>query len=134
LVTGILLLVGAVAMILGWWGVSGATARSDQYDWLNVGVAGVIVIGAANCGWLVAARRRLAAHAGAVYQRVDTQAVSPDPQGAVVPSTQAALVAATGMRHYHRADCEYARGKKVSAATLARHDRAGRRPCPVCRP
>jgi hypothetical protein len=36
------------------------------------------------------------------------------------------------MTRYHRLGCSLVAGKDVSAATLAEHSTAGRRPCGVC--
>jgi hypothetical protein len=45
-----------------------------------------------------------------------------------------ALVAAAGMRYYHRTSCRLAEGKAVRPADRATHLREGRSACGVCRP
>ena len=132
--TAALLVVGAVVLFVGWWGISGTTARADQYGWLNIAIAGVIVIGVANCAWLIAGRRRLAARAAGVYMRIERRTVAAVTPNGSESSVRPTLLAGTGMRHYHREDCDYVQGKKVTRRTLGRHEREGRRPCPVCRP
>lgn len=127
-----LLLVG-----LAWWGASGEATLGPQYRWLALGLAGVIVCGAAGSAWVFAGMRavgRRIAVAVPVRAEVPTPVLElrlvADGGGADTGS----LVAAAGMRYYHRPSCALARGKSAGPAPRAEHLRAGRAACGVCRP
>jgi hypothetical protein len=55
---------------------------------------------------------------------------------AVVPEapTAAGLVAGPSARYFHRGDCLLIVERSFPAGSRADHDRAGRQPCPACRP
>jgi hypothetical protein len=129
----------AVALLLiaaGWLAVSGARSLPDQQNSINVGLAGVMVAGAANAVWLGAGRRSV---------RSLRDAVLPGPEavgkvlGRETPGTIAAvppgeLVTGPGMIRYHRPGCAMARGKALTSDPQIDHERAGLVPCEVCRP
>ena len=129
----------AVALLLitaGWLAVSGARSLPDQQNSINVGLAGILVAGAANALWLGVGRRSVRTlrdevlpGPGAGRQAFGGEAS----QGiAVVDSGQ--LVTGPGMTRYHRPSCTMAHGKALTAARQVEHERAGLVACEVCRP
>ena len=126
---------GGSILLLGWWGTSGAATLHDQIAWINVAILGLIVWGAGIAQWLTAGRR-------AVGQR--RRALLADPTPALEPSPRVdaehleegigRVVATAAMSHYHRTSCSLVAGKRARAASRARHEAAGRRPCDFCRP
>ncbi|MFJ9605120.1 hypothetical protein ACIRS1_02030 [Kitasatospora sp. NPDC101176] len=133
----ILLAVGAVLCVLGWYGVSGERFAEQQIPYLassTVPGAALIVSGAV----LVAVRppppdgpgdltgRRVA--------RLYELLVEPDePQGGGGAAT--GWCALPGGTHYHRPDCPLVSGKERAGAVdaAAVRDRS-LTPCPVCEP
>lgn len=129
-------IVGLLVVGAGWWGTSGEATVGDQFRWLGVAVAGLAVCLAAGAAWLftgmraVGRRIRLAVPVPAelpdtVLELRLVDAPGPEPDR---------LVAAAGMRYYHRPSCALAQGKAVRPAERAEHLRAGRAACGVCRP
>ena len=127
--------VGAVVLAVGWWGTSGTAKLTHQIPWLCLAAGGLIVLGAGNSLWLLLGRRAVADRRRVLLAAFDALPVPAGPDA--VPATDGAgprPVAATGMGHYHRPDCQLVAGKAVRAATPATHEKAGRRPCGMCRP
>jgi hypothetical protein len=130
-------IVGLLVVLAGWWGVSGEATSDDQYRWLAVGVMGMTVCLAASAAWVSTGLR-------AVGTRIRSAIpVPPEVPETVlelrlVPDGQTGepnrVVAASGMRYYHRPSCALAQGKPVLPADRPDHLRAGRAACGVCRP
>jgi len=57
-------------------------------------------------------------------QRGTPRAVSPEQH----------LMAADGMRHFHRPDCPIAAGRNWAPLPRVTHERAGRTACGICQP
>jgi len=129
--------VGVLVVLAGWWGVSGEARSGDQFRWLGVGVVGMAVCLAVSAAWLftglraVGRRIRLAVPVPSeVPEKVlELRLVADGPE----PDSDR-LVAAAGMRYYHRPLCALAQGKAVRPAERPEHLRAGRVACGVCRP
>ena len=124
--------IGLAVLATGWWGVSGTARLSHQLPWLNLAVAGLIVLGAGNGLWLMAGRRAIATrrrHLLDAWAHVEVATLEVHPNG-----SEPQPVWATGMTHYHRPTCQLVEGKGASAASVATHHRAGRQPCGMCRP
>ena len=138
LVVGVGWAAGVAVAALGWWGVSGEATVGQQFRWLALGVVGILVCLAAGAAWLFAGMRAVGLRIRAVVpvpsgerRLVRELRVVPEAGGAVAAD---ALVAAAGMRYFHRPSCTLARGKAVRPAERAEHLREGRAPCGVCRP
>jgi hypothetical protein len=127
--------VGGLIVVLAWWGVSGEATVGHQFHWLALGVVGVLVCLAAGATWLFAGMRAVGQRIRAVVP-VPSDVRRPVRELRVVSEAMAAdaLVAAPGMRYFHRPSCTLARGKNVRPAERAEHLRDGRAPCGVCRP
>jgi hypothetical protein len=126
--------VGLLIVLLSWWGTSGEASTDDQFRWLGVGVAGMILCLAASAGWIFTGMR-------AVGDRIEVAVPRPSDTPRPVIELRAVdggaddvLVAAADMRYYHRRSCRLAQGKPVRAADRAAHLREGRTACGVCRP
>lgn len=126
--------IGLLVVFLGWWGTSGEASSDDQFRWLGVSVAGMILCLAVSAGWIFTGMR-------AVGTRIRVAVPRPSDAPRPVVELRAAghgaddvLVAAAGMRYYHRRSCRLAQGKAVHAADRAAHRRDGRTACGVCRP
>src|SRR5947207_2668862 len=130
---------GAVMLLIAWWGASGTTQLGAQLAWVNVAVAGVILAGTGNAIWLLHGRRsvtlrrrRLVDEGFSLGAGARTHPV-PSGGSRVGAGPDAALVASPRMTRFHRQDCPLVAAKVVSAASRSSHERAGRRPCGVCR-
>lgn len=150
--------VGIILIFVAWWEASGLGRARDQLAWLNLGVLGLVVAGGANGLWLARGRRVVVLARVAVLPRPPRMELSGSANGRVPtsngrvsvggnrpavrragPSSRAArtvggLVSGEAMSFYHRAGCLLVTGKQVGGAGRAEHERAGRRPCEVCRP
>ena len=120
--------VGVLLVFLAWYEVSASTRLSSQVRWTNVGVSGVIVLGAGNLFWLLRGRR-----ANGQLKRLLVPLV-PAPDARLREAAAVRLVAGRDMTRFHRADCALVTGKPVTAASEAAHHRARRQPCGVCLP
>jgi hypothetical protein len=137
-------LVGAVGLLVAWYGSSGSTRLSTQAGWTDLGIAAVLLSGVGNTLWLVSGRRALGARRRLVS--LDAGELGPAPivgvpgnpvdatDRTLVDDPQQRLVSAPTMTRYHRAACPMVAGKPVRAASRARHEAAGRRPCGICEP
>jgi hypothetical protein len=126
-------LAGMAAVLAGYTG-SGHEATADrQVGWVNVGIAGLLVVAVANAGWLLAGRRAcwrlrhalLPAEPGAPWPALSPTAVASRPDR---------FVAGAVMTWYHAPGCRMVAGKEVAATSEAEHRAARRRPCAVCLP
>lgn len=123
--------VGAVLLLVSWWGASGTTRLRDQVTWVNVGVAGLIVSGTGIALWLLHGYRAVGERQRLLLAGLET---APPPDTATTGEGDAALVSGRGMTRYHRTDCPLVAGKPVRRAARHVHERAGRRPCGMCMP
>jgi hypothetical protein len=125
--------VGAAVFTIAWVGASGHAELKDQTGWLAVGVTGFFLAVAGQGLWIVRGRRALAARAARVMGEV--AALAPASAGATRPARVVEqLVAADGMRRYHRPECPIASGRGWSPLPRPAHESAGRTPCGICQP
>ena len=127
-----LLGLSASGLAVAWWGMSGTARTGGQITWLNVGVAAVVVGGLGNMTWLLQGRRALAVRRRELLATVPLRGNVDPATNSVDPD--AARVWVRGTSRYHRPDCAAVVGKDVERATVARHERRGRRPCGLCSP
>jgi hypothetical protein len=132
--TGGAMLVGLALIVAAWVGASGLTVIDGQFAWLNLGVFGVVLAGAAGALWIMQGRR-------AVGRRMHAMLVVPGearaPIGAgdlqAAATGNGAFVAAAAMTRYHVPSCLLVQGKSPAAkAPESFHRREGRRPCEMC--
>jgi hypothetical protein len=124
--------VGAAVFTVAWVGASGHAELDDQKGWLAVGVFGFFLAVAAQGLWIVRGRRAVAGHAARVMG--DVAALTPALETTRPASAVEQLVAADGMRRYHRPDCPIAQGRGWSPLPRPAHESAGRTACGICRP
>ena len=119
-------------LVVAYWGASSTAEMSRQLPWVNVAIVGIMVLGTGNAVWLLNGRRAV----GERRRRLvaDPEMGDGEHPGAVTSVVTDRPVAAAGMRHYHRPDCQLVAGKSVRATTLAQHRRARRQPCGMCQP
>jgi hypothetical protein len=121
--------VGAVLMGVAWLGVSDSVRVPTQVRWTDVGIAGLLVTAAGKEAWLIAGRRAI----GAMRRAVLAASALPSPRRGTVPAPVGRdLVTASGMTRYHRADCIFAAGKRVTVVRRGAVRRRGLRPCEAC--
>jgi hypothetical protein len=128
---------GLLIVFLGWWGTSGRATAGQQFRWVGVAVAGLIVCLAVSAAWVFTGMRAVGTRIRVVVPRPSDVPGPVVELRAVADSTGGrddALVAAPGMRYFHRPSCRLAQGKAVRPAERAVHVREGRSACGVCRP
>jgi hypothetical protein len=121
---------GLAAVVAAYAGASHEAAADRQMGWVDLGIAGLLVVAVANTGWLLAGRRAcwrlrhslLPAAPGMAWPT----AAAPD------TAPPGVFVAGPAMTWYHWPDCRMVAGRDVAAATEAEHRAGGRRPCGIC--
>jgi len=131
---GLTLALGAIVIGVAWYVCAGEANFSQQVGPLDAAVAGVLLAGVGNVGWLLHGRRALGQRRQALLPDiVDVRRVSAAVEDH--SATSELLVAGEGMERYHRQGCTLTEGRTGwSSATRAEHEAAGRQPCGVCRP
>ena len=121
--------VAGLLLALSWWGAAEEVRLARQFRWVAAGVVSIIVLGVVSATWILEGRRAVS------RRRRRWMAEQRRRLAAAAPVTAApALVAGERMTRYHRPGCDLVAGKVLSAASRVEHERAGRRPCGVCRP
>jgi hypothetical protein len=150
----ILLALGAIAIFLGWFGVSGQSLTAKQLPYLvSGGLAGLALIVVGAVFLATDNLHRQIARLEGVERKVDdlyallvlepapsaaaptSSASSPSPPPAATAPDLSGIVALPTGTTFHRPTCALVRGKAeaepVGAAAVAAR---GLRPCPVCEP
>lgn len=125
--------VGLIVIVVAWFGASGSAELDVQYRWLNLGVAGAVIVGTANIVWLLNGVRAVRERRHEILAALLAEASPSEEVPDHLESRDDVLVAAPKMTRYHRADCPLVAGKAAAEAGLRAHRAAGRRPCGVCR-
>jgi ABC-type transport system involved in cytochrome c biogenesis permease component len=120
----------ALLLVLSWIGASDTTEVAAQVRWLNVGVVGILVLGAATAAMTMAGRQAV----GRRRQRLLPDLSAPLAFPTAVPGAADRIVAVPRMRRYHVASCPLVAGKAARGATVAEHRRSGLEPCGICQP
>lgn len=142
----VLAALGALALFLGWYGVSGESLTSKQLPYLvSGGLTGIALVVVASVFLATEDVRRQLSRVDELHRKVDDiyalfveeLAVTPSaapPSTAVVASPDG-LVALPAGSSYHRPGCALVAGKTAAAAIDERAVRARKlRPCRVCDP
>lgn len=115
-------LVGLIAILLGWFGASGAAAPARQMLWLNIAVVGLALYALGNCLWLMRLRRAVGDRRAALVSfEVAEEEVEMAPEPTLAargPVDRSAMMSAQwvrgdGMARVHRPDCPVVAGKHV---------------------
>jgi hypothetical protein len=135
LLGGVFALLGAGALFLGWWGVSGTALTAKQVPYIvSGGLSGVCLLVLAAAFFATDDVRRRLDHLDDVERKVDLlyRLLTEDSEQASVDDE---LVALHGGRSYHRRTCRLVQGKAaahpIDLRTAA--DR-GLSPCALCDP
>ena len=129
---------GLAVILAAWTGAGHEVVTDRQIGWVDLGIAGLVIIAVANAGWLLAGRRacwRLR-HSLLPAERGLPWPVSPvvAASGTAMHTAPERFVASAAMTWFHAPDCRMAAGKNLPAGSEAEHRAAGRRPCAVCLP
>lgn len=144
---------GAAAIMLvgSWYLASGEPAITKQIGPLNLGIAALVAAGWANAWWLTVGRRALRERLEAAIgtEGVDRNwlpQMMPTPEvliaDRVLPATRRnghvgnckGFVGGSELKYYHDPRCIMAAGRDWPVMKADKHVRAGRQPCPICRP
>jgi hypothetical protein len=127
----LLTLLGALALFLGWYGVSGTPVPAKQLPYLvSGGLTGVALVVLAAAFFATEDVRRQLAELRDVAAKVDQlYELLTEPE---VQERAGAAVVLQGGSSYHRAACRLVAGKAARAATEEELSRL--RPCRVCAP
>jgi hypothetical protein len=127
--------VGLLIIGIAWFGASSSVDVDTQVRWTNLGVGGLIILGAGVLAWLLAGRRAI----GELRRHVTPLIPVPIHEAGDVTSDGAKpdpdandLVSGPGMTHYHRRHCVFVAGKAVKKGTERSFHRQKRKPCGAC--
>lgn len=128
---------GGVVVAVSWYVCAGEVSFSQQVGPTDVAVAGLVVAGIGNVGWLLKGRRALGERRRALVadvplaDRTQVDVVSVVPR----PADVDLYVGGDGMERFHRPECVLTSGRRDwKSMSRAEHQAAGREPCGVCRP
>jgi hypothetical protein len=139
----LLALLGAVALFLGWWGVSGEALTAKQLPYLvSGGLTGVALVVLAGVFLGTEDVRRQLDRIGELERKVAElhelfaeELRDPAPAAATAPAAGGAAVALPAGTSFHRPGCALVAGKTDAApVTTADVSRRSLRPCRVCGP
>ena len=132
---------GAVALFVGWFGVSGESLTAKQIPYLvSAGLTGVALFILAGVFLATDDVRRQFDRIGELERKVDDLytlfvAELDGAPPAAVPAAAGAVVALPAGTSFHRAGCSLVAGKADATAVSTREiDKRGLRPCRVCDP
>ena len=125
-VLAVLLAAGAVIVALSWFFAAGRADAGDQLAFVTLAVAGTMIGVAGAVVWTAHGRRLIN------LRRALLLGTAPPPAADRAMATD--LVAGPTGKWFHRADCLLAEGRGWEPSPRPQHERAGRRPCPGCRP
>jgi hypothetical protein len=117
---------GAVLIGLSWFLAAGRDDAGGQLAPVSLSLVGAGVGFAASMIWLAHGRR--------VVRELSWLLLGSAGGATAEGPAAVALVAGPSARYFHRADCLLVAGRAFPALPRADHDRAGRQPCPACRP
>jgi hypothetical protein len=139
----ILAALGALALFLGWYGVSGESLTSKQLPYLvSGGLTGIALVVIASVFLATEDVRRQLSQVDELRRKVDDlyalfveELAEPAAAPAAAPSAPGSLMALPAGSSYHRSDCALVVGKDAAAGVDARSIRARKlRPCRICEP
>ena len=134
---------GAVALFVGWWGISGEALTAKQIPYLvSAGLTGVALFILSGVFLATDDIRRQFKQIEDLQRKVDdlyalfaADLASVDSEPAAVAADPATYVALPAGSSYHRSDCALVAGKSEAAAVNAAAVRdRGLSPCRVCSP
>jgi hypothetical protein len=123
---GTLLAVGAVLVGASWFFAAGRPDAGDQLIFVSLALLGALIGLAGVVVWTVHGRRLIGARRGLL--------LGTSPPAPVEAAHAVELVAGPQGRWFHRADCLLADGRGWATSPRAKHESAGRKACPGCRP
>ena len=128
-----LLAAGALALFLGWYGVSGTAVTAKQVPYLvSGGLVGVVLVVLAAALFAAQDIRQRLARFEDLESKVGlltSLLLEPEPD----VEAEGAVVAVPGGSSYHRPECTLVAGK-TTALAVDPADRRDLRPCRVCDP
>jgi hypothetical protein len=127
LLTALLIAIGGVVWIIGWYRVSGRTAMDEQVAPFDLAVFGAVVFGAGQVRWFIGGRRAVDARRRVLLGSDAVLAVA-------VPVVPREELLSGSERFFHRLDCSLALDRAWAPASRSAHEQAGRVPCGVCAP
>ena len=141
----VLAALGALALFLGWYGVSGESLTAKQLPYLvSGGLTGIALVVVASAFLATEDVRRQLSQVDDLRKKVDDLyalfveelAAPPAPSVAEEPPAMTSGVVALPVgTSYHRTDCNLVTGKSEATAVDAKAVRARKlRPCRICNP
>lgn len=130
----------AAIVVSAWLAARDSASLANQVAWLNLGIAGLLILGVGNCTWLIAVRGAVAERRAALVWldsapdddlAIDNETASGNGTGRFEPAETAtwSLVRGAGMSRVHLSNCPLVAGRRVEPAAIGDGE-----PCGVCLP
>ena len=129
-----LTVLGAIALIVCWYSVSGKYTFDDQKTALNLSILAIVPANLAGAALLITGRRAVGIRRLRLLSDMPTERVRRTADREQTSATSTVLIGGAGLTHYHRTGCQMALGRDWPEATRSTHEQEGRRPCGVCLP
>lgn len=123
---GLRLGTGAAVVVVAWFVAAGKSEPADQLPFAALSVLGGVLGTYGVMAWVTRGRRLVGERARFL--------LGVAPAADVDVASAELLVAGREHTWFHRADCLLAASRHWPSADRAVHERAGRRPCPACKP
>ena len=131
--------VGALMIVLGWYGAARTTSVETQAGWAVVATAGVAVGGAGQVSWLRGGlsrtrdlRRRVLGDLDAMLALLERETVRRNQARRSITSPGEVEVLVAGGTFSHRVGCPVTTGKSTAPLDRSQRDDQGHRPCGIC--
>jgi hypothetical protein len=135
-VAAVLVGLGLLGMAVGWYGISDTADLESQARWLGLGIGSLVLAGFGMVVWLLLGLISVATLRREVVRdltaRRNARATAEPETGELAPVGTFGI--ATGMRRYHRAECDILVGKNVRWLDHEALGFADAQPCGMCRP
>lgn len=133
----VLVALGLIGLVVGWVGISDSADMEEQARWLALSIGSLIVAGFGMVAWLLAGLVAVGTLRRTVLR--DVAARAPANWAALsfaAPPSEALgrFGIATGMRRYHRPECDLLAGKTVRWLDAQALEFAVTEPCGMCSP
>jgi hypothetical protein len=126
------LALGLAGLVVSWVGCSGSLSFRTQSGWTAGAVLALVVAASGGAAWVLSGLGEVGRERRLVREQIRSLYLTKaEPQRGI--EIVAGFVTATGMKRYHRADCDVVRGKATRAVRDDRAD-AALEPCRMCLP
>ena len=127
-------MVALALLMICWWEVASTGILRTQLTWIELGMAGLVIAGAANALWLLRGRQSVALASAMLLQESVLADLDVVGQGTGDGTAAGATVHVPGGSRFHRPGCAFVADRVARPMPRADLERAGLEPCQICSP